>query len=319
MTGIMKGLTNLIEGRGWQGRIVPISHLDDMKREIRHRYECGLLAEKLYREQLSRFSFEPPGDLPEARSIIVVAVPAPQTRTIFHWHDRRLAVIVPPTYADYSATTACVQAVLASWLQRNGYEVAGAQLPLKTLAAWSGLAEYGRNNICYVAGMGSFLQLAGVFSDLPCSEDGWREPGILRRCDSCLACLRCCPTGAIVQDRFLLRAENCLTYHNEAAAEFPSWIHPSWHHCLIGCMKCQKACPENRSVLTWCHDRAEFTEYETACLSECMPFDQLPRQTLAKLQGLQLNEDYRILCRNLSMLLNQAPKEARSAGRTDRL
>lgn len=297
---------NLIEERGWKGRIVPISHLDDLKREIRDRYDCGLLNEKLYRDQLSWFSFEPPGNLPDARSIIVVALPVPQTRTIFHWQGGRFAVIVPPTYAGYSATTLRVQAVLASWIEQEGYKVACPQLPLKTLAAWSGLAEYGRNNICYVDGMGSFLQLVGVFSDLPCSEDAWRKPRMLRRCDSCVACLRSCPSGAIAKDRFLLHAENCLTYHNEGAAEFPAWVHPSWHHCLIGCMKCQNVCPENKAVLTWFDDRDEFAEHETACFVERMPFDQLPSDTAAKLRSLQLNEDYRILCRNLSILVERA-------------
>ncbi len=306
MAGITERLMNLIEERGWNGRVVSIRHLDDLKRQIRRRYERGLLDEELYRGQLSWFSFEPPGDLPDARSIIVVAVPVPQTRSTFHWQGRPLAVVVPPTYAGYSETTARVQAVLAPWTEREGYRVAGAQLPLKTLAAWSGLAEYGRNNICYVAGMGSFLQLVGIFSELSCSEDAWQEPRMLRRCDSCVACLRCCPSGAIAQDRFLLRAENCLTYHNEASAEFPAWIHPSWHHCLIGCMKCQNICPENKAVLTWFDDRAEFSEYETACLVERRPFEQLPSETAAKLQSLQLNEDYRILCRNLSVLLNRA-------------
>ena len=306
MTGITGRLMDLIQEQGWKGRIVPIRHLDDLKREICDRYASGLLDGRLYRDQLSWFSFEPPGHLPDARSIIVVALPVSQTRITFHWQSCRLAVVVPPTYAGYSATTARVQAVLASWLDREGYNAAAPQLPLKTLAAWSGLAEYGRNNICYVAGMGSFLQLVGVFADLPCAQDSWRKPTMLRRCDSCVACLRSCPGGAIGQDRFLLRAENCLTFHNETAAEFPAWIHPSWHHCLIGCMKCQNVCPENKAVLSRFDDRAEFSEYETACFVERMPFDQLPRETATKLGSLQLNEEYLILCRNLSMLVSRS-------------
>jgi epoxyqueuosine reductase len=292
--------------RGWKGRMVPISHLGDLEREIRTRYECGLLDAKLCHDYLSWFSFEPPADLPAASSIMVVALPVPQTRTVFHWRGDRLAILVPPTYAGYSETTELVRAALTSWIEREGYRVAASRLPLKTLAAWSGLVEYGRNNICYVAGMGSFLQLVGAFSDLPCSEDAWSMPRMLRRCDTCVACLRCCPSGAISQQRFLLHAESCLTYHNEAAADFPDWIHPSWHHCLIGCMKCQSGCPENKAFLTRFEDRAEFSEDETACLVGGVPFDELPPETASKLQSLQLNEDYRILCRNLSMLVNRA-------------
>jgi epoxyqueuosine reductase len=306
MTRIPEKVLSRIEQRGWKGRIVPISHIEDLKQEICDRHDRGLLDDRLYHEQLSFFSYALPETLRGSRSIIIVALPVPQIRLYFCWKGNRLAVIVPPTYAGYSTTMSQVQAVLASWIEPEGYKVVGALLPLKTLAAWSGLTEYGRNNICYVDGMGSFLQLVGTFSDMPCSGHVWREPGMLRRCDSCVACLRSCPAGAIVKDRFLLHAERCLTYHNEAAAELPAWVDPSWHHCLIGCMKCQSVCPENKSFLSWFDDRHEFSEYETEFLVERAPFDQLPVETAAKLRSLQLNEDYRILCRNLSLLLNKA-------------
>lgn len=187
----------------------------------------------------------------------------------------------------------------------RGGDRAAPRLPLKTLAARSGLAQYGRNNICYVAGMGSFFQLVGAFSDLPAEDDAWGEPKALARCESCVACLRQGPTAASASDRFLLRAERCLTYHNEAAGGFPSWIHPSWHHCLIGCLRCQTACPENRTVRKWFEDRAEFSERETALLVRSVPFHELPAETAAKLRSLEINEDYRLLCRNLSMIIDR--------------
>lgn len=306
MTGTAERLMNLITERGWKAGIVPVACLEELRREIRDRLGRGLLDAAFYRDRLSSFSFDPPAELPEPRAIIIVALPVPQTRTFFNWQGRRLAAILPPTYAGYSATASHVQAVISACVEREGWRVAAAELPLKTLAAWSGLASYGRNNLCYVQGMGSFLQLVGVFSDLPCSERAWREPAMLRQCESCVACLRSCPTGAITRDRFLLQAENCLTYHNEAAADLPAWIQRSWHHCLIGCMKCQSICPENKAVKNWIEDRTEFSEYETGCLIGGMPFDRLPDETAAKLHSLQLNEEYRILCRNLSVLVNSA-------------
>ncbi len=303
MDAIAEKMMGFAGGHGWQCRIVPIHHLADLKRQILDRYKCGLLNGKLYRNQLAGFSFEPPESLPDANSIVIVAAPVPQVRIGFHWQGRRLAVVVPPTYSAYSSTTAHVQSCIASWLGQEGYKTARAELPLKTLAAWSRLAEYGRNNICYVAGMGTFLQLAGVFTDLPCTMDPWGEPRMLRRCNSCTACQRCCPSGAIAPDRFLLHAENCLTYHNEAPEDFPAWIDPSWHHCLIGCMRCQSVCPENKAMAGCYDDRCEFSEYETARLVEHTPFEQLPHETAEKLRGLEINEDYRILCRNLSALV----------------
>lgn len=294
-----------IDERGWKGRIVPISHFPDIREAVCGRYEHGLLDEALYREQLSSFSFDPPSDLPVARSIIIVAVPTPQMRIVFHWRGARVPTIVPPTYVSYTPRTESVQAVLAEWLQCEGFRFAKPRLPLKTLAVRSGLAYYGRNNICFVPGLGSFLQLVGAFSDLPCDGDPWQEAQALDRCDTCVACLRLCPTGAITGDRFLIHAERCLTYHNEASADFPAWIDPSWHHCLIGCMRCQTCCPENKSLLQWFEDRAEFSEEETSLLLQRLPFNRLPAATAAKIKNLEINEEYSLLCRNLSMILQR--------------
>jgi len=295
----------MIEERGWKARIVPIDHLADLEEAIRGRYESGLFDEELYQGQLSFFSFDPPADLPGARSIIIVAVPTPQMRIVFHWQGNHMPVVVPPTYVSYTPRTESVQAALATWLEQLGYRLAKPRLPLKTLAVRSGLAEYGRNNITYVPGMGSILQLVGAFSDLPSDGDPWREPRALDTCDSCVACLRDCPTGAISDDRFLLHTERCLTYHNEATGEFPDWIDPSWHHSLIGCMRCQTICPENKAVLDLFEDRAEFSEHETNLLIQRTPFDHLPTETARKLKSLQINEDYRLLCRNLSMIIGR--------------
>lgn len=300
----------MAEGNGWKGRVVPIGHLADLEEAVRGRYEAGLINAALYEEGLAWLSFNPPADLPGARSILVVAVPTPQMRLYFHWQGKRLPVVVPPTYVAYRSRTAGVQAVLEAWLRREGYGLAKPSLPLKTLAVCSGLAEYGRNNITYVDGMGSFLQLVGAFSDLPGDGDPWREPKALDRCGSCKACQNHCPTGAITQERFLLHAEACLTYHNEAGRELPDWIAPSWHHCLIGCLRCQTVCPENRAVRNWFEDRAEFTEPETALFLQRAAFDQLPAETATKVTSLEINEEFELLCRNLSLIIQRETRQS---------
>jgi len=303
MTPIAERLLNMIEEQGWKGSIVSISHLTELHNAIIGRYEDGLIDKTLYREQLGFFSFDPPSDLSNACSMIVVAVPTPRIRIVFNWQGRRLPVFVPPTYRSYTPRTKNVQALLAKWLRQEGYSISEPRLPLKTLAVRSRLAEYGRNNICYVQGMGSFFQLVAVFSDLFCDTDLWREPKPLDRCQTCAACIRHCPTGAITKDRFLLYAERCLTYHNESANDFPNWINPSWHHCLIGCMRCQTACPENSEVKNWYEGRIEFSEQETTLLIKGAAPDQLPDETYAKIKSLEINGDYRILCRNLSLII----------------
>ncbi len=53
------------------------------------------------------------------------------------------------------------------------------------------------------------------------------------------------PDGAIAADRVLLRAERCLTYVNELPGPWPDFVSPRFHHCLLGCLRCQRACPVN--------------------------------------------------------------------------
>ena len=288
---------------GWKGRLVPIEHLDELRGAVAAQRGRGGLDETLYQEQLAVFADASAEDLPGARTIIVIAVPTPPMRLWFRWRGGRVPAVVPPTYVSYRLRTQNVQEVVGGWLERAGLHAATPELPLKTLAVRSGLAEYGRNNVTYVPGLGSFLHLVGLFSDLPCSEDPWRPPRMLERCERCEICRDRCPTGAIAPDRFLLRAERCLTLHNESEVDFPAWIEPPWHNCLFGCLLCQDRCPENGRVRHWMEDRAEFSEEETALLLERVDPRSLPAPLAAKLEDLGLSFGSRHLGRNLAALI----------------
>jgi len=295
---------------GYQGRIVSIEHLHDLQEEIEGRFKEGLFDKEFYQERLAWFNFRPPDSLPEAKSMIIVAVPSPQNRVVFTWKGEKRGLILPPTYVAYDKTTKHVERLLAGILEAGGYHVARTALPLKLLAVRSGLGEYGRNNVCYVSGMGSFLQLVGVYSDLPCLEDSWREVRMMERCQHCQACRQSCPTDAISSDRFLLRAERCLVFHNEKKGDVPfaSWIDPSWHNCLYGCLHCQRVCPEDKEFLPWIGETEEFSEEETALLLEGVAIDRLPATTVKKLERLELNElreNFQSLCRNLGVFFKK--------------
>jgi hypothetical protein len=88
----MEKLFSIIEEHGWQGRIVPFSRIADIRKRISDLFEQRLIDEVFCREQLSFFSFDPPVDLHDVRSIIIVAVPTPQMRVFFHWQGRRVPV-----------------------------------------------------------------------------------------------------------------------------------------------------------------------------------------------------------------------------------
>lgn len=129
---------------------------------------------------------------------------------------------------------------------------------------------------------------------------------MLERCRDCQACRRRCPSGAIPEDRFLLRAERCLTFRNEDPGPMPEWINAAWHHAIVGCMYCQLACPENREQRQWVEEGPEFSAEETELLIQGAPFDRLPAETVAKLESVDLQDWADVLARNLCLALEQA-------------
>ena len=307
MDRLVDELLDRLRRLDYQARTISIEHLHLLQKQIEEQRSQNLLDSQFFHERLAWVRFQIPEGLPKAKSMIVVAVPRPQTRAVFTWNGVRRPLILPPTYTAYKGIAEQVQSLLARTLSEKGYTVTGTALPLKLLAARSGLCQYGRNNICYVSGMGSFLQLVAVYSDMPCEEDSWQEATMLQVCEECELCRRACPTGAIPSDRFLLRAELCISYHNEKKGNvpFPSWMDASWHNCLEGCMRCQRACPLNKQFLDWVGEEEEFSEEETALLLDGASRDRLSEETARKLVRLDILDDVGILPRNLGVFFKK--------------
>jgi len=287
-------------------RVVSTSgHLAELQREIENRRDQGQFDKEFAQQYLYRFKFTPPEELRAAKSLVVVAMPRPPTKAIFNWNRKKQSFILPPTYTAYDEKRLHVERLVAEAVGKEGYKIATPVLPLKLLATRSGLANYGRNNITYVQGMGSFMRLTAVYSDMPCESESWQEPKMMSRCKDCELCRRACPTGAIASDRFLLHAERCLTYHNEkeASIPFPEWIKPEWHNCIVGCIRCQAVCPENKPFLSMVGETAEFTEEETKLLLNAANPEKLSADTVAKMKTLSLMDYYKELPRNLGVLL----------------
>jgi epoxyqueuosine reductase len=292
-----------LEQRGYRARVVSVQHLADLRSEIESLRREGAFEEVFYEERLTYFDYALPAQLPAVRSLIVAAAPQPQQRVGFKLRGKPYHFTVPPTYS--SDTDRAAESALSAILRPEGFSLHPARVPEKLLAVCSGLARYGKNNIAYVDGMGSFHRLEAFFSDLPPGEDDWAGLQEMEQCHKCTACIRKCPTRAIVPDRFLILAERCLTFHNERSAEFPEWIDPSWHNCLIGCMACQLACPVNKRFFDWFEEGVSFTEEETALLLRGVARDELPQAAADKLQQIGLLEDLDLVSRNLGVLLKQ--------------
>lgn len=288
---------------GYQCKIISSDPINDLQSEIESQYRQGLFDEEFYTEELTGFDFKIADSFVGSTSLVIVAAPQPRVRVIFNWQGESYRAIIPPTYSY--ETDRQIQQLLEHQLHPAGFQVKKAKLPWKLLAAHSGLVQYGKNNITYVAGMGSYHRLVAFVSDFPETEKHWQEPQVIERCENCKACMKACPTGAITPDRFLLNGARCLTFHNERKGEFLPWISPSWHNCLVGCLYCQKACPVNKDVFKSVKEGPVFSEKETAFILQGQAQNENSQSARQKLESLDMAGYLPVLGRNLRVLHEQ--------------
>ena len=287
---------------GYEAATVSIVHLQEVQAAVSRLVEHGLVSRRL--SEYWNFHLETDAGLPGARTIVVIAVPQSIVRVAFRWQGKDRPAEIAPGYF-YRADETRAEDLLKNTLAAAGYEIVRANLALKTLAVRSGLAEYGRNNIAYVPGMGSFFRLVAYYTDFPCEEDSWGEYGVMSACADCSICRRNCPTGCIDAERFLVHAENCLGFLGQRQPDFPYWVRlqPEWENALVGCMRCQFDCPVNGPYIGDIREGPSFSEEETGQVLDAVPLDRLPRETRLKLSDMA-DRVYPLLSRNLRELVD---------------
>jgi len=269
----------------------------------------GLLDPKFFKDNLSELNYLDGCGINEPRSLILLASPRPAHIVTFRLRETVLRTILPPTYVDYRPFFERVREVFLSDLEVSAFNVNLLNAPLKSLAAAAGLIRYGRNNIGYVPGWGSYFQLVGLVTDYPLASDpGPRriEDQVLDACRDCELCRRACPTAAI-SERFLLRAERCYTLFSESL-EWDTPVPPlPRQNCLAGCLKCQTVCPENRGLLKRENTGLIFTQAETeAMLHDPDELESgLWQEIRSKLAALGLSFDAKLLARNFRVLIKR--------------
>jgi epoxyqueuosine reductase len=295
-----------IEERGWRGTIIPAYHLKELKEEIDDLYSKGQIDTEPYEEYFREFASNFPDDFCNPSSLIVVAMPQHYAEVHFSFDGRQVAVTIPANYLSWKENRQKVEDVMNEIMSPGGYSVLRVYIPLKLLAVRSGLAEYGRNNITYVPGMGSFHGLIGFLSNFPCEDGAWRTKKMMQACEKCAACRLMCPTGAITQERFTLHAGRCIPFHNERSSNvpFPAWLDPSLQDSLVGCMHCQKVCPVNKEFLKHKQIGPSFTDEETSALLRAMMPEELPPSVLSKLKEAGMIDIFDVIGRNLPPLLD---------------
>jgi epoxyqueuosine reductase len=290
---------NTAFNNGEKYRLIPISSIAQLKNEIDNFKDGqGLNSfQKWIIEEL--YSFDIPENDFSIRSVILTAIPHPfYARVEFTWNNKQY-MFMSLVLSDFDTTEKALHQIVQA---EQSHIIKAGNLPLKRLAVQSGLGVYGRNNICYIKGMGSNFSLAAYYSDIPCHDDHWTGVSVSSQCTHCIICLRHCPTKAIQPDRFLIDNEKCLSYWNEGGEPFPAWIPEKAHHCIYDCLTCQIHCPMNKDQIKKVVGPLCFNEEETDMLLSGIPYEQQPVSLQQKVKYLGIHKWPAGIPRNLKTL-----------------
>jgi epoxyqueuosine reductase len=308
----MRGtIEQALEGAGLRHRVVPAGLIAEMARSLAQLRDRGIMPEEIYEEYSRSLACVTPEGLGEVRSLIVVAAPSPPLKVVFDVAGRQVEALVPPTYVS-TETRSLTLDLMRGILEPAGYSVKKVALPAKLLAVRVGFAEYGRNGLAYVEGLGSFARLDVYATDAdlldgaaPVDHDHPARipvPPRMRKCLSCAWCYHACPTGCISSTGDRIDPLRCLTYLNEHEGEWPSWLEPRAHNCLVGCMACQLGCRVNEGLTPPETLIATFDREETEIILKDLPEQELPDDLREKLRSIDLVEYSAVLGRNLRAL-----------------
>ncbi len=107
----------------------------------------------------------------------------------------------------------------------------------------AGIGWQGKNGNLISRTCGSYFFLGVILTDAKFSYD---EPS-KNYCGTCRACLKSCPTGAIVSDK-VVDSRKCISYWTieSKADEIPPKIAAKSEGFVFGCDICQEVCPWNK-------------------------------------------------------------------------
>lgn len=115
----------------------------------------------------------------------------------------------------------------------------------RPLAAKAGLGWVGKHSLVINPDAGSWFFIGELLINLPLANLPITTP-IENKCGSCVACLKICPTGAIVAP-YVVDARRCISYLTiELRDSIPEEFRPLIGNRIYGCDDCQLVCPWNK-------------------------------------------------------------------------
>ncbi|MGI6294955.1 MAG: tRNA epoxyqueuosine(34) reductase QueG [Armatimonadota bacterium] len=117
-------------------------------------------------------------------------------------------------------------------------------LPERKLAVLSGIAWPSKNGNVFVDGLGSWVALGEIVTDLSLTGDAERKQS---RCRSCNICIQACPAGAIVEPGVIDRSR-CISALTQASGSIDLELRELMGINIYGCDICQQVCPHNKGI-----------------------------------------------------------------------
>jgi epoxyqueuosine reductase len=112
-------------------------------------------------------------------------------------------------------------------------------------ASAAGIGFQAKNTMLIAPGLGSYLLLGELVTDLECAPITSQNDASQPRCGQCRRCLDACPTGAFV-DEYTLDSRRCISYLTiENRGDIPRDLRRLVGDRVFGCDVCQDVCPFN--------------------------------------------------------------------------
>lgn len=176
----------------------------------------------------------------------------------------------------------------------------------RPLAEKAGLGWVGKHSLLIDAKAGSWFFIGELLTDLQLVVD---KP-VENKCGQCVACMKICPTKAIVAP-YVVDGRRCISYLTiELQGTIPIEFRKAIGNRIYGCDDCQLICPWNRFADTTEEDDYQIRQHlQNKSLLDL--FSWTEQQFLSYSEGSPIRRiGYQRWLRNISVALGNAPTSA---------